>query len=570
MGFPELNLKNLLRRDKTARPGPKTIRGGVHPEGRKELSCAMGIEALPMPQRFFVPVQQHIGAPASPVVSEGDRVLKGQLLAHSQGAISAPIHAPTSGIVKRIFDYPAPHPSGLPVLTIGIETDGKDEWAPLHPTADPFILPPEEIATRVGAAGIVGMGGATFPSAVKLGLAKRTPIHTLIMNGAECEPYLTCDDRLMRERAGRIVDGIRIMLRALGAARALVAIEDNKPEAYETMTAAAEAFAEVEIRQVPTRYPMGSEKHLIQALTGYEIPPRALSAELGLVVHNVGTAYAVSEALREGKPLISRIVTVTGGAVRKPKNLEVLIGTRVRDLVLACGEFSEEPERILMGGPMMGQTLPKQKVPIVKGTSGIVALTAAEVKGEDAGPCIRCASCVSACPCGLLPLEMANRSRIGDLDGAVDHGLLDCVSCGSCAYVCPSHIPLVQYFNYAKGELTNRQRAEHKTQETKRLAEQRTARKEKEKAEKARKAAERRAARKKAEEAKKAAEAAEESASPAPVTAEAVTAETGTAKSATAETATARSTDPAQAKQTVAEAAPAKPADTASPAKAEV
>jgi len=446
------------------------IRGGVHPEGRKQDTCDQPIRELPLPPLLRIPLQQHIGAPAQPEVRRGDHVLKGQLLATSQGLISAPVHAPTSGVIKSIGKFPAPHASGLPIRTITLEPDGEDRWIDLDPQATPLYLEPDDIAKRVAAAGIVGMGGATFPSAVKLGLRERFALHTLVINAAECEPYLTCDDRLMRERAHEIIDGIRITLHGLQVNKALVAIENNKPEAIAAMAEAAHAFDEISIVAVPVRYPMGSEKHLVQTLTGKETPARALTADIGIVVHNVATVRAIGEAVRFGRPLISRVVTVGGGAVREPGNLLVPIGTPVEVLIEACGGLCEEPAKLLSGGPMMGQPLPEQRVPIVKGTSGILALTTAEVASKPTMPCIRCASCVDVCPCGLLPLEMANRARNADLQGAADFGLMDCVSCGSCSYVCPAHIPLVQYFNYAKGALMEQQRAKHKQEETKRLA----------------------------------------------------------------------------------------------------
>ncbi len=458
------------------------IRGGVHPDDRKTLSASQPIVTLPMPELLHIPVQQHIGAAAQPAVRRGQIVRKGDLLARNQGAISAPVHAPTSGRIMGIGNFPANHPSGLSVRTITLKPDGEDRWTDkLTPCDDPFALEPAEVAQRVADAGIVGMGGATFPSAVKLNLRDRYRLHTLVINGAECEPYLTCDDRLMQENAAEVVDGIRIMAHALGVSRTLIGIENNKPDAQRLMREAAQAFDGVEVVGLPTRYPMGSEKHLVQTLTGRETPARALTADIGIVVHNVATAYAVHEALRLGYPLVERTVTVSGGAVKNPANLRVLIGTPVSSLLDYCGGTVEEPARMISGGPMMGQPLPSTRVPIVKGSNGVLALTDKETASRPEGACIRCASCVNACPCGLLPLEMAARAKVGDLDGTVKIGLMDCVACGSCSYVCPSNIPLVQYFNYAKGELAARQRSKHKQLETKRLAEQRTARMEEQK-----------------------------------------------------------------------------------------
>ncbi len=452
------------------------IRGGIHPDDCKTLSAERPIEDLPMPGLLHIPLQQHIGAAAKPAVKRGDLVLKGQLLANSQGMISAPVHAPTSGRIVGVGHYPAHHVSGLSVHTITLQPDGKDEWIALDPVADPFSLAPAEIATRVAAAGIVGMGGATFPSAVKLNLRNRYSLHTLVINGAECEPYLTCDDRIMREYATNVIDGIRIMAYALGVENIIIGIENNKPQAQAAMREAATAFPAIQVVGLPMRYPMGSEKHLVQTLTGQETPARGLTADIGIVVHNPATALAVRDALREGKPLVTRVVTVSGGAIRQPRNIRVPLGTKVQDVLDFCGGFNSEPARLISGGPMMGNALPDTRVPMVKGCNGILALTAKEVSENQESPCIRCASCVQACPCGLLPLEMANNAKAGNLDQVVKLGLMDCIACGSCSFVCPSHIPLVQYFNYAKGELANRQRAKHKQDETKRLAEFRNAR----------------------------------------------------------------------------------------------
>ncbi len=454
-----------------------SIRGGVHPQDRKQLSADQAIESLPLPPLLHIPLQQHIGAPAEPLVRRGDQVKKGALLARSQGAISAPVHAPTSGRIMGIGGYPAHHASGLSVRTITLKPDGRDEWIDnLDPVADPFSLEPDEIARRVAKAGIVGMGGATFPSAVKLNLRRRYSLHTLVINGAECEPYLTCDDRLMRERSDAVLDGVRLMAHGLGVDRVLFAIEDNKPAAQLAMRSAAANHPAVTVVGLPTRYPMGSEKHLVQALTGKETPARGLTADIGIVVHNVATALAVHEALREGRPLISRVMTVSGAAIRTPRNLLVPLGTPLSHLIDYCGGFSQEPSRLISGGPMMGQPLPSTRVPVVKGSNGLLALTDEEIQAGREMPCIRCASCVQACPCGLVPLEMAAHIRAGSLDSSVKLGLLDCIACGSCAYVCPSHIPLAHCFNFAKGELAARQRTQHKQGETKRLAEARTLR----------------------------------------------------------------------------------------------
>lgn len=455
------------------------IRGGVHPEGRKFLSAACAIETLPMPALLRVPLQQHIGAEAEPMVTRGERVLKGQLIGRARGPVSANVHAPTSGEVLAVGHFTAPHPSGLPVPTITIRPDGRDEWGPRLPRLHPEGASPQQLSTRVAEAGIVGMGGATFPAAVKLNLRDKYALHTLIINAAECEPYLTCDDRLIRERAEEIADGAAIMARALGVERIIFAIESNKPEAAAAMQQHSLPMGmRLEVKVVPTQYPMGSEKHLVQMVTGRETPARALTAEMGIVVHNAATAQAVHLAVRYGEPLLSRVVTVSGKSVARPANLRVLIGTPVSDLLDHCGGLVGEPDRLLLGGPMMGQPIQSLRVPIVKGTNGVLALTRAETRAAEPHPCIRCGSCVQVCPCGLMPFEMMARIQSGDLDGAAATGLMDCVACGSCSFICPSSIPLVQGFNYAKGALAEKQSRKHQQEETKRLAEARTAREE--------------------------------------------------------------------------------------------
>ena len=317
------------------------------------------------------------------------------------------------------------------------------------------------------------MGGAVFPSSVKLSLGRKNNIHTLIINAGECEPYLTCDDRLMQERAGNIIGGIRLMLRGMEAGKAMIGIEDNKPEAYRAMEQACEPFPEISIRQVPTRYPMGWDRQMLRYLTGWEIPADGRATDIGVVIHNVGTAYAVYRAVCQGRPLISRIVTVSGGAVGKRMNIEILIGTLMSEVLDYCQLDKAKMARLVMGGAMMGEALPVMAVPVVKATSAILALSREDIEAPEVKPCIRCSSCVTACPAGLLPLEMASRIRANKLDAAVDLGLKDCISCGCCSFVCPSNIPLVQYFKYASGELFKRQQIQHKSEQTRRLAEDR-------------------------------------------------------------------------------------------------
>ena len=451
------------------------FRGGVHPKAYKELSADQAIEKLSLPEKLYIPLQQHIGEPADPAVSIGQKVLKGEILGHSHGTISAPVHASSSGTIVDICEFPAPHPSGLPIQTIVLKTDDKDQEMRSIVPLNPYQLSSEEIATRVGAAGIVGLGGATFPSAVKLHEGVKRKMDTLVINGGECEPFLTCDDRLMRERAENVVDGIRIMLHALRLEQAFVAIESNKPAALQAMTQVSELYPEIEVVKVPTAYPMGWDKQLVKILTGREVPAGKRSADIGVIVHNVATAYAIHDAIRYARPLVSRVVTISGDAVEKPRNVEVRIGTLVSELLDFSG-LTANDYRLVMGGPMMGQALPHANVPVVKGCNGLIVLTNAIAPVKASQPCIRCGKCIEACPVGLLPLEMVTRIKKSEYKSANEIGLRDCISCASCSFVCPANIPLVHYFNFAKGELRDQQQAQSKTEKTKKLAEAKKAR----------------------------------------------------------------------------------------------
>jgi len=498
MGFMNL-FKHFLGKD-----------WGVHPADHKRPASDVPTRKLPIPPRLHLMLSQHVGAPSRPVVLVGEKVRKGQLIAAAQGNISAPLHASTSGTISAIGEITAPHASGLPGMAISIDSDGEDAWVETEVITDPFSLSPEDIAKRVAAAGVVGLGGATFPSSVKLNLGRRSKIDTLIMNGSECEPYLSCDDRLMRDRAADIVTGIRLMLISTGAGEAKVGIEDNKPEAIAAMREAAARFDNVTIFPVPARYPMGSDRQLIVELTGREVPSDARAADVGVIVHNVGTAYAVQQAVCLGRPLVSRVMTLNGGAAATPGNYEVPLGTLISDLVAFTGGTTGDVAKLVMGGPMMGTILPHMRVPVIKGTSGILLLDANEAAGGEVEDCIRCGSCVKACPMGLLPLEMSARIRNDEMDAAADLGLADCIACGCCAYVCPSHIPLVQYFYHAKGDLYARERNKLRTEATKKMALQRQERLEREQREKVEAAAKRKAERAAAAAAAAAAEAAKQ------------------------------------------------------------
>ncbi|MDR3411351.1 MAG: electron transport complex subunit RsxC [Formivibrio sp.] len=453
------------------------IRGGIHPIYRKELASEQRIQPLPMAQRLSIPLQQHVGAAAISLVETGQYVKKGQKIAMAPSAMSATLHAPTSGTVVVVEETPAPHVSGLPQLSIVIEPDGKDEWTELAPPmVNPFAEPPEAIIARIAESGIVGQGGAVFPTAIKLGMGQQYRLDTLLLNGAECEPYITCDDRVMREHAEEIIDGARIMAHALGVPNIIVAIKKNKPEAIEIMTRAAQPFPHIRVVGVKIQYPIGYAQYLTQAVTGRETPAGRRNAEVGVVVQNVATSLAVQRAVRHGQPLVSRVVTVTGTAIKSPGNFEVPIGTPVAHLIEQCGGFTTQPKYLVNGGPMMGFQLPNTDVPIVKGCVGIVAMSEDETVDRDENPCIRCGSCMEVCPIGLPPVEMAMLIRKDRLEDAAKLGVGDCIACGSCAWACPSHIPLVQYFNHANGALWTEDKQRRKNERLKTMSETRAQR----------------------------------------------------------------------------------------------
>lgn len=431
--------------------------GGLRLPGHKEQSTRLAIGLAPLAERFVLPLQQHIGMPSQPVVEEGDRVLKAQTIARAEGYVSVPLHAPTSGRVVSIGEYAVPHPSGLSGLCIVIEADGEDRSADMEPIADFVASEPEELRSRIRRAGIVGMGGAGFPTFVKLNPGPRRRVHTLILNAAECEPYITCDDMLLREHAGEVVSGMLMLSHVLRAETCLIGIEDNKPEASAALRAAlADKGMQdaVELLQVPSLYPAGGEKQLIQMLTGREIPSGGLPADIGVVCHNAATAYAVHRAVAIGEPLVSRVVTVTGGALAEPRNLLVPLGTPVRHLLRHCGVDQERLERLVMGGPMMGMALHSQDAPVVKTTNCLLAGTAEDfAPTAPALPCIRCGRCAEVCPASLLPQQLYWYAQAKDFDRAQDYNLFDCIECGCCAYVCPSRLPLVDYYRFAKAEI---------------------------------------------------------------------------------------------------------------------
>ncbi len=490
--------------------------GGIHPKENKEQSNQDGISDAGIPPRLILPLQQHIGHRAEPVVSVGDKVLKGQLIAKAVGAISVAVHAPTSGSVTAIEDHPVPHASGMTDLCVLIETDGKDSWCERTPCEDYSTLSKDELLSRIRNAGIAGMGGAGFPTAIKLHPPRQDKVNTLILNGAECEPYITSDDRLMRERASEVILGLEIMAYILQPGECLIGVEDNKPEAIAALREAAKE-TQVEVVTIPTKYPSGGEKQLIKILTGSEVPHGRIPADIGVMCQNVATAAAVYRAIRFGEPLISRVTTMTGDCIANKGNQNVLIGTPIDWLLEQNGYLNQKGSRLVMGGPMMGFTLHDTKLPVVKTTNCLLAATNKELTPpQPAQACIRCGMCSEVCPAELLPQQLYWFAKGQEFEKAEHHNLFDCIECGACSYVCPSTIPLVQYYRYAKGEIKQIKADQEKSNQARERFEFRQERIEREKAEKEAKRKARAEAAAKAQAAKKEAAAAKGTAASSP------------------------------------------------------
>ena len=460
------------------------FKGGVKPDTNKTPSVQMPIGIAPLPSRLIVPLHQSIGGTPDPLVEAGERVLKGQCIGGPDKWLSSAVHAPTSGTVLAVEERIAAHPSGLPTLSVVIEADGRDEWVERKPL-DYAALEPERVREILRDSGVVGLGGAVFPSHAKLSAVESVPMDELVINGAECEPFMTCDDMLMRERAEEIVRGSGIFRDLLQPKRVLIGIEDNKPEAAAAMRAAVEKLGEdFEVICVPTRYPAGGAKQLIRVLTGKEVPASKRSPEMGVQCFNVATAYTAWRAIAHGKPVLSRIVTLTGN-VEKARNWEVLLGTPLKDLV-ALGQPRPDTTGYLMGGPMMGFEMPSLDAPIVKATNCIIASSPKLFPPPvPEMPCIRCGACAEVCPHELQPFELYWFARARNFGKTREYNIFDCIECGCCSYVCPSHIPLVQYFRFAKSEIGSREREKAMADAAKARFELRNEREEREKAEKA-------------------------------------------------------------------------------------
>jgi len=444
-----------------------SFRGGIHPPEEKHHTEKKPIEVMPPPDRVFIPMRQHLGAPARAIVKNGDHVKKGQRVAEGPGFVTAIMHASISGEIASI--KPQNHPVFRTCEAVEIKSDGKDESVYGTTRARERIdeISPGDIKTAVTESGIVGLGGAAFPTHVKLSPPPEKKIELYILNGAECEPYLTADDRIMQERSSDVVLGLRLMMKAIGVERAIIGIEANTPDSIRALSSAVKDYPGISIKKLQTKYPQGSEKQLIRVLTGREVPGGGLPMDVGVGINNVGTALAIAEAVFDGKPLFERALTVNGSAIAESKNLLVRIGTLFQDVIDYCGGFSSPPVKLLMGGPMMGMAQHTTEVPVIKGTSGIVALAEKDVCVVESQTCIRCGNCVNACPMFLLPSKLGILCEHHRFEDAKNLGLLDCMECGCCTYVCPAGRPMVHMFKFAKMELQKQAQKERAKEEKK-------------------------------------------------------------------------------------------------------
>lgn len=432
----------------------KRFHGGVHPPNKKGI-IPKHIENAELPSKVIIPFHQHIGIPARPIVEVGQEIKKGQKIGESAGFVSANIHSSISGKVTAISRnlYPA---LGRTSLAAIIESDKKDEWA--EDIKPHFPVTEQEIIDIITEAGIVGMGGATFPTHVKLMVPEGKQIETVLLNGAECEPYVTSDYALMLEESQKIVDGLKLIMLATKAKNAVIGIEKNKPDAIESMSQAIQGERNIDIAQLKVKYPQGWENMLIKVILHKEIPTNKLPLDFGIMISNVSTAYAISNAVRLGYPLIERIVSVSGSGIAEPKILKVRIGTTFAELIRQCGGYSEETSKVIAGGPMMGFSMSDTSVPVAKGTNNILVLADKDIKDIIPRACIRCGKCIDACPVGLMPRMIALNAQKGKLREAEAYYPLDCKECGSCAYSCPSKIPLVQLIQFAKADINARKK----------------------------------------------------------------------------------------------------------------
>ncbi|MEA4920864.1 MAG: electron transport complex subunit RsxC [Clostridiaceae bacterium] len=429
---------------------PQTFKGGVHPDDMKYFTNQKPIELLPPPQKVILPMSMHIGAPCQPMVSVGDHVLMGQMIASSPAAVSAPIHATVSGTVSAITALE--HPSGTKMTSIVIDNDFQDELDPSVVPVDYSAMTAQEMIECIKNAGIVGHGGAAFPTHIKL-LSALEKIDTVIINGAECEPYLTSDHRILLEYPWEVVSGIQIILKIFGLKNAILGIEINKTNALSGINACLPHDGSIKVVPLVTKYPQGAEKQLIKSITGREVPSGKLPADAGCAVFNIDTAASIYRLFNSGMPMLRRIVTVSGPDIALPKNLEVRIGTPIKNLIEFCGGFNEPPTKLLMGGPMMGVALYSDEVPVIKGTNGILAFSEKTPLHIDDPKCIRCGRCVSECPMQIVPTYIYQAFMAGKMDECKSYSPLDCIECGVCSYTCPAKVPLTQGIRTAKQKI---------------------------------------------------------------------------------------------------------------------
>lgn len=431
--------------------------GGVHPDYNKEMSSGSVIKEMPIPERLIVYFSQNLGAPSKPVVKKGDKVYKGQVIAEAGGFVSTPVHSPTSGTVKSIALYPSP--VGTEMEAAVIEPDGEDRWAEdCDVERDISGLDRDGIVKAVNEGGIVGLGGATFPTHVKLSPPEDKIIDVLILNGAECEPFLTSDHRLMLERAEEILEGAALFAKAINVKKIVVAIEKNKPDAIEKMKESVAGREGLSVEGMDVIYPQGAEKQLIYAITGRKVPAGGLPMDAGALVQNVGTCFAAYEAVRFSRPLIERVVTVTGNGINNPSNVLARLGTPFSDIIRFCGGFKDDTIKVISGGPMMGVAQYSLSSAVNKGTSGIVLLREHEAGQFESNACIRCGRCLQACPMRLNPSALSIFAERMLYDETGEYNVMDCIECGCCAYVCPSKRPMVHHFRKAKAEIRKRSR----------------------------------------------------------------------------------------------------------------
>ena len=436
--------------------GLKSFKGGIHPEYSKSFTEKVALEKAKEPTVVTLPLQQHIGAPCEPIVKVGDNVKIGQKIGEPSGFVSAAVHSSISGTVKKIAEVDTPNGKTLSVI---IESDGTDAvHESVKPKGSLDKLTKDEIVNIIKEAGITGLGGASFPTHVKLTPPPEKKVDTVVLNGAECEPFLTADHRLMLEQPEKVIFGLKAIMKAVGVKKGSIGVEDNKKDAIEALKKAAINEQNIEIVELETKYPQGDEKRLIDATTGRKVPVGGLPMDVGVVVNNVGTAAAVSTAIQTGMPLIERIVTVTGGAINTPKNLIVKLGTPFKEVIKQCGGYKGEPGKIIMGGPMMGGVQFTDEVPVVKGTSGILVLSEEQAKIPEAQQCIRCGKCVEVCPVNLQPISIRQFSVKERHEETEKLNVLSCIECGSCSFICPAKIPLLQSIKVSKQDILSRKR----------------------------------------------------------------------------------------------------------------